>query len=151
MLAVAAIFTGGCQCGAVRYEMRAEDALADICHCRMCQRASGQPFMAFVKVKDESVRFTAGAPSVFSSSNIAERGFCRDCGTPLTYRRFGTGDINITLCSLDEPGRFAPAMQFGVQSKLAWVDAIAQLPQKTTDAWRRDNALPVIESHQQER
>ena len=59
---------------------------SSICHCRMCQKASGQPFMAFARVKAGDLAWTRGAPAVFQSSNLVERGFCRDCGTPLTYR-----------------------------------------------------------------
>ena len=59
--------TGGCQCGAVRYEMTAPPQCASICHCRMCQRASGQPFMAFTGGKVENICWTKRSPSFFKA------------------------------------------------------------------------------------
>ena len=77
--------TGGCQCGAVRYRLDAAPTGTHICHCRMCQKASGGPFMA--SVLTSSFVVTRGALSIFKSSDIAERGFCAACGTPLQSRR----------------------------------------------------------------
>ena len=56
----AAEWTGGCQCGAVRYQLLTPPEHACICHCRMCQRASGQAFMAFASVRREDLRWTRG-------------------------------------------------------------------------------------------
>ena len=81
--------TGGCQCGAVRYRLDAAPSGSNICHCRMCQKAGGAPFMAFTRRSDRKIRRHAGRIASFASSDIAERGFCADCGTPLTYRGLG--------------------------------------------------------------
>src|SRR5262249_27960178 len=89
----AAECTGGCQCGAGGYRLLRPRAHACICQCRMCQRASGQPFMAFASVRREDLRWTRGRPSTFVSSNIAERNFCSACGTPLTWHRAESGSI----------------------------------------------------------
>ena len=94
-------WTGGCQCGAVRYQLLTPPEHACLCHCRMCQRASGQPFMAFASVRREDLRWTRGSPSTFVSSNVAERNFCSGCGTPLTYHRVESGSIAVTIGSLD--------------------------------------------------
>ena len=132
--------TGGCQCGAVRYEWQAKSKLAfsSVCYCRMCQKASGQPFMGFTGGKREHIRFTRGAPAIFRSSNKVERGFCKDCGTPLTYAFEGTGDISVTINSLDDPEAMPPTKQFGIESKVSWFDAIHGLPAHTTDSWLKD-------------
>src|SRR5438445_1159075 len=98
-------WTGGCQCGAVRYQLLTPPEHACLCHCRMCQRASGQPFMAFASVRREDLRWTRGSPSTFVSSNVAERNFCSACGTPLTYHRVESGSIAVTIGSLDTPNR----------------------------------------------
>ena len=66
--------TGGCQCGAVRYELMEPPMRACICHCRMCQKASGQPFMAFATVKQEHLNWTRGTPGVYRE---LERGAAR--------------------------------------------------------------------------
>src|SRR5262245_14243337 len=80
-----ATYTGGCQCGAVRYALSAEPD-STVCHCRMCQKAVGGPFAALAKVRNEAFAWTRGQPGAFRSSSAAERHFCRDCGTPLTFR-----------------------------------------------------------------
>ena len=100
--------TGGCQCGALRYEWQEKPTHSSVCYCRMCQKASGQPFMGLTGGKIEHLRWTHGTPSVFKSSNMAERGFCRECGTPLTYKFDGTGNISVTINSLDDPEAAPP-------------------------------------------
>lgn len=127
--------TGGCQCGAVRYEWTEPPKHASVCYCRMCQKASGQPFMAFAGGRREHLRFTAGAPAVFRSSNLAERGFCAACGTPLTYAFDGTGRISVTMGSLDDPEAVRPQHQYGIESKVAWFDDILALPARRTEEW----------------
>lgn len=116
--------TGGCQCGAVRF--RAERlGRASICHCRMCQKATGSFFGPFVDA--HGLTWTRGEPKRFQSSNIARRGFCADCGTPLTYEA-EQGTPNIAIGALDDPGAAAPVVQIGLQAKLSYVDGLSALP-----------------------
>jgi len=143
-----ASWTGGCQCGAVRYELLAPPEHASVCHCRMCRRASGQPFMAFARVTNENLRWTRGRPSIFRSSNIVERGFCSGCGTPLTYRRLESGTVSVTIGSLDDPEPARPVVQFGVEGKLSWTRGLDQLPVKRTEDWMRENRIAHIYSRQ---
>ena len=72
--------TGGCQCGAVRYRITAPFENPHICHCRMCQKAFGNYFAALVGTKKTGLHWTKGGPSFFRSSEIVQRGFCKDCG-----------------------------------------------------------------------
>ena len=144
----AAEWTGGCQCGAVRYQLLTPPEHACLCHCRMCQRASGQPFMAFVSVRREDLRWTRGSPSTFVSSNVAERNFCSACGTPLTYHRVESGSIAVTIGSLDAPEAVRPIEQFGIESELSWISGLRALPAKRTEDWRREYRIPHIDSHQ---
>jgi hypothetical protein len=122
--------TGGCQCGAVRYRLAAKQPASNICHCRMCQKASGGPFMAFAGVALSDLTWTRGAPKVFASSTVAERGFCAECGTPLTYRIIEKDRISVTIGSLDRPSYVAPLMQYDVGSKVTWLNSIALLPER---------------------
>jgi len=122
--------TGGCQCGAVRYRLTAKPTGSNVCHCRMCQKASGGPFMAFAGVALDDLVWTRGAPKVFASSTVAERGFCGGCGTPLTYRIIGRNRVSVTIGSLDRASDAAPLMQYGVDSKVAWLDSITALPEQ---------------------
>jgi hypothetical protein len=141
-------WTGGCQCGAVRYQLLGPPDHASICHCRMCRRASGQPFMAFARVKHENLRWTQGRPSIFQSSNVAERGFCSACGTPLTYRHVGSGNISVTIGSLDDPEPARPVLQFGIEGRLSWFGELDGLPAQRTEDWMRDNDIARVDSRQ---
>ena len=140
--------TGGCQCGAVRYEWVEPPRYASICHCRMCQKASGQPFMALTGGKLENLRWTRGQPSIFKSSDRGERGFCAKCGTPLTYRFEGTGRISVAMASLDNPEAMRPTRQYGIESKLTWTDGLASLPAHRTEEWMKTAGVTGVVSHQ---
>jgi hypothetical protein len=111
--------SGGCQCGAVRWHVTAVNDSSHICHCRMCQKAAGNFFAALIGVPRDALTWTRGAPATFASSDKASRGFCRDCGTPLTYDYHESKHINLTTGSFDEPHRFAPKMQFGLEGQLS--------------------------------
>ena len=119
--------TGGCQCGAVRYRAEGPRDRASICYCRMCQRASGGPFMAFVRFRRDQVNWS-NQPAIFASSNIVERGFCKACGTPLSYRNRNSDYISLTLHSLDYPDLVQPEMRFSPEAEPSWCRVIADLP-----------------------
>jgi len=121
--------TGGCLCGRVRYEFRAAPLAQSLCHCRSCRRACGASPVAWLVLPTAGLRFVAGRPSRHRSSPGVERGFCRACGTPLTYRVLADPDtIDLTLCSLDEPARFAPTREVWVEHRLSWAAPAAGRP-----------------------
>ena len=128
-MSISRIFTGGCQCGAVRY--RVEGTLADphLCHCRMCQKAAGNYFLPLANAPRERISVTRGKPGWYRSSDIVRRGFCRDCGTPLFYEEQGSGHISVTLGSLDDPDDLRPAAQSGVESRVVWFSQLSRLPE----------------------
>jgi hypothetical protein len=142
------VHTGGCQCGAVRYALYAEPTGASICHCRMCQKAFGNYFAPLAGVPPKDLAWTRGAPGTFRSSELVERGFCRDCGTPLTFRYLDRDRISVSLGSLDDPSRFKPAEQFGIESRIAWVDEILTLPGTTTESDVSSERLARLASRQ---
>ena len=114
--------TGGCHCGAVRYEVRGLPFHATICHCADCRRAAGAPMVAWFSVAPEGFRVVAGEMRLYASSARAQRGFCGDCGTALTYAAHDSpGEIDVTTASLDDPAPVPPEdhVQFG--SHLPWV------------------------------
>jgi len=126
------ILTGGCQCGAIRFAVSAPPVKVSICHCRTCQKASGAPFASFADIDRENFIWTRGKPAAFRSSSIAERDFCRDCGTPLSFRRIDGPRIEIMTGAFDRPDRVIPTQQFGTESRLGWVVGVANLPSQTT-------------------
>ena len=124
--------TGGCQCGAVRFCFSAEPARRSVCHCRMCQKALGNVFARFAGGPLSQFAWTRGAPKIFRSSQACERGFCGECGTPLTWRDTREASIFVTIGSFDDPGRLAPTLNLGLQSKVVWVDSLGTLPASST-------------------
>lgn len=119
-------YTGGCQCGAVRFHVEGALGDASVCHCRMCQKASGNFYMPLVSVRGAHVTWTRGEPKRFQSSNVARRGFCADCGTPLTYE--APDGMALAIAAFDEPQGIVPTIQWGVEGKLPYVDHVADLP-----------------------
>ena len=140
--------TGGCQCGAIRYRLDVAPIRANICHCRMCQKAGAAPFMAFAAVPMEKFVVTGGVIATFASSDIAERGFCAVCGTPLTYRGLKSADISVTILSLDDPNAVAPDTQLGAESQVHWLAGALALPSVRTDEWLKRAKIATIQSRQ---
>ena len=91
---------------------------------------------------------TKGEPGVFRSSELVERGFCRDCGTPLFFRYLTTERISVSIGSLDEPGRVTPVKQHGIESRLPAFFALAALPGETTADSTPAECLPKLASRQ---
>src|SRR5262249_3550503 len=116
-----------------RYELTFAPDHVNVCHCRMCQKASGGAFMAFARIKKERLHWTRGEPAPFRSSRLVERHFCRACGTPLSYHFVETPNISVTVGSLGEPGGVRPEPQDRVERSLSWVPTVAHFPAKRTE------------------
>jgi hypothetical protein len=127
-----ATLNGGCQCGRVRYSVQVQDDAAYLCHCRMCQRATGGVFIAFKFVKKADVTWER-EPDRYASSPIANRGFCSACGTPLTFEFPDSENMDLTVGSFDTPDLLTPTHHFGAESlHEAWLDT-RSLPAYRTD------------------
>lgn len=141
---------GGCQCGTIRYRASTLRDDAHVCHCRMCQKAGGNFFQAFVGVPLEAFEWTRGKPAAFQSSGDVLREFCQQCGTPLSYRHADNAHVSITLGTFDEPGSIALTAQLGVESKQSQVDTLAALKTcLTTDAEAGPAAQDARDSNRQ--
>jgi hypothetical protein len=114
----------------------------------MCQKASGGPFMTFGGVPNSSFVVTRGVLSIFRSSDIAERGFCAACGTPLTYRLVGGRSVGVTLGSLDAPNGVAPEEQFGAESRISWLAAALVAPETSLSDWLKSKQITSVGSRQ---
>jgi hypothetical protein len=136
--------TGGCQCGAVRYHASVALTDAHICHCRMCQKAVGNAFAALAAAPRDAISWTRGTPAVFKSSGQVARGFCKDCGTPLFYDYLEGRRINLTIGSLDDPGKFPPHEQFGIEARLDWFAGLSALPEAGTTEQTMAGPAPKI-------
>jgi hypothetical protein len=99
----------------------------------MCQRATGGLFAALAGAPKSEFSWTRGEPAFFASSNLAKRGFCRDCGTPLSFAyEAPEARFYVTLGSLDEPNAAAIVKQYGVESRLDWVKFCEDTPAEAT-------------------
>lgn len=137
-------WSGGCQCGAVRFRV-VSLGRASLCHCRMCQKAFGGTGGALVTAKD--VVWTRGGPSYFHSSNAVRRGFCSDCGTPLTFEN--KHGLDIAIATFDRAGEIAPVVQLSRSARLPWFDTLARLPEPPADELaKKQSWYESIVSHQ---
>jgi len=142
------VMVGGCQCGAVRYALYAEPTDASICHCRMCQKAFGNYFAPLTGVRLKDFAWTRAAPGIFRSSELVERGFCRDCGTPLSFRYLEKDRISVSVGSLDEPARIRVEKQYGIESRLPAFATLHEVPGETTEESTPAEWLPRLASRQ---
>ena len=129
--------TGGCAFGKVRVEAQVENDDAYLCHCRMCQRATGSISIAFKNVKQADVTW-AGQPDWYDSSPIAIRPYCRECGTSLGFQfKQGSENMDLTVASFDDPSGFKPKHHFGAESMhRAWINTEG-LPEMRTEDYQK--------------
>ena len=135
--------SGGCACGKVRFTARVDTDDAYLCHCRMCQRATGGVSVAFKNLKKTDVRWAA-EPDWFESSPIARRPFCSGCGTSLGFEYPDSPNMDLAVGAFDDPARFKPTMHFGIESAhRAWINTEG-LPehrvadnQKSVERWEK--------------
>lgn len=124
--------SGGCACGAIRYEIEADPVMGVHCQCRICQRMSGAGHLSFVGFPKAGFRMT-GEPRWYEtkadSGNQVSRGFCPNCGSAVTGRSSGFPDmVTVMAGSLDDPKRFTPQMVVFTKSAQPWDSVDASLP-----------------------
>ena len=113
---------GGCACGRVRYTARVDNHEAYLCHCRMCQRATGSISIAFKGIRKDAVAWER-EPDWYRSSPIAHRPYCRECGTSLGFAFPDSETMDLTVASFDDPSRFRPVHHFAAESMhRAWLN-----------------------------
>jgi len=135
---------GDCQCGAVRNEVSVEPETSYLCHCQMCQRATGDIPATFVSCKESDRKWTVGYPEYYHSSAIAKRPYCAKCGTPLGFESLEGEYCDITIGSFDDLSVFSPSSHFGVEHlQQAWFDT-----RKLLREWA-DEHEPTIRRWQQ--
>lgn len=138
--------TGGCLCGAVRYEAIGKPLAVAYCHCASCRRHTGAPVVAWVAYESEMVRHPTGQRKIYNSSPGVGRAFCEECGTPLTWegnsRRFaGRVFTEFLISTLDAPHACVPDLHWFDSERIGWFDVSDDLPRY------RELAGPAIGSN----
>jgi hypothetical protein len=124
--------TGSCQCRAIRYTATGTPYHRTLCHCATCRGTSGAPSVAWFSVLLSDFSITQGTPKRYRSSDHGTRTFCGDYGTQLTFQEDGLDEIDVTICSLDDPESVPPEDQTFVRSMLGWMPASHALPKHAT-------------------
>jgi hypothetical protein len=121
---------GGCFCGALRYRVDGPPIDAGYCHCRMCQRASGAPVLAWGHWPRDAFRWLGGGePAVLVSSADCRRLFCGRCGTHLLFRdATDPGVVDLNLATLDDPSAVRPEYHIWTESRIPWFELADALP-----------------------
>lgn len=122
--------SGGCHCGAVRYEVSGEPMTHALCHCRDCRRHAGAPMVGWTMFPAGAVRTVRGAPKVYSSSEHGRRHFCPDCGTGLFYinDEMLPGIIDVQSATLDDPEAIPARVHIQVAERIGWMERAHELP-----------------------
>ncbi len=131
-------WTGGCLCGAVTYESDASPVKKNsgYCHCRMCQKAYGNGFTAFIGFPAESFRITRGEPTIYRSSNVGERGFCGRCGSPVIMRYASLPEsVWVYVGTMDRAAEMEHYMTSHVciEGEIPWLTIHDDLPRERSD------------------
>ena len=126
--------TGGCMCGAIRYETDADPIVMVNCHCRDCQRSSGSGYGAFVIMPKAAVK-VSGEPrfyrTVGDSGGAVDRGFCATCGAPVVSGLERLPDIiGFSAASLDDPSLYKPGLDIFTASAQPWHEMLASTQKK---------------------
>jgi hypothetical protein len=134
------LFTGGCICGAVRYECSAEPVMAGNCHCRDCQKAGGGAFASALAVPTAALKITGEVKyydTKGDSGHMVSRGFCPNCGARLFGKPKAMPDLTAILAgSLDDPSWYRPGMDIYTASAQPWaymnpdLAKFSKMPQK---------------------
>ena len=129
---MATIFTGGCLCGAVRYECTAEAIFMGNCHCRDCQKASGGAYEPVIGIPLPALRIAGNVKYhevKGDSGNTLSRGFCPECGSRLFGKTSAMTELAmITAGSLDNPNQYTPQMDIFTSSAQPWDHMNPALP-----------------------
>jgi hypothetical protein len=125
-------YTGGCACGAIRYEIAAEPVMVGHCQCRDCQRDSGTghaSHMAFPRAAAHLSGQATHWDKAAESGNSVSRAFCPTCGSPVFSTNNGMPELLfIRAASLDDPSRYKPQMVVWSKSGHAWDHTDPALP-----------------------
>lgn len=122
-------FSGSCSCGAVIWQARGAPTRNLICHCRDCQRGVSSAMSATIGFRPEDVQWS-GPVVPFKSSALAERAFCAECGTRLTFQSERWPDeVHISAVTLSDPSAYRPDTHVCTDETVPWLVLGGATPQ----------------------
>ncbi len=123
--------TGGCMCGAVRYETTGESFGINHCHCKSCRKHNGAAVVTLAGFKADQISFSGDERKIYESSPEVGRAFCGKCGTPLTWEG-EFGDLGLVfefhISTFDNPEVLVPTAHAFVSERIPWFDVADNLP-----------------------
>lgn len=124
------MLTGGCHCGAIRYEVEGEPAHAALCHCTDCRRQAGAPMVSWTLFGNDRFRVMQGEAAIYASSEHGRRHFCAACGTGLFYTndQIFPNQTDVQSATLDTPEALPPTAQIQVAERIGWMEDLDRLP-----------------------
>ena len=127
------IHQGGCQCGAIRYGVSGATIWSAGCCCRDCAKATGTPYIVWVGFPPNRVKFLSEKPQIRTSSQGVLRGFCRNCGTSLTYGRDPAFEaveptLYVAAATLDDPEAYPPTEVVWYGQRPTWFELSGNIP-----------------------
>lgn len=123
------VTTGRCLCGRLQFELRGRRLWVAHCHCQSCRRNTGSAMATFVGYNKEQLTYTRGERKFYQSSPGVQRGFCADCGTPMTYEADRCPDeVHLYISTIDNPEAFRPQLHVFVGERIPWLELEDDLP-----------------------
>ncbi|MBK1877406.1 GFA family protein [Pelagicoccus mobilis] len=118
---------GGCYCGKIRFEANPPVLYQAYCHCDNCRKAIGAQVVAWITVESSKFKYTQGTPKTYHTETTADRTFCPDCGSSLTYvHPDRSTHVDIVTGSLDHPECYPPNRDVFPEEKLPWISLCNQ-------------------------
>jgi hypothetical protein len=122
--------TGGCHCGAIRYQVEGDLIVHALCHCADCRRHAGAPMVGWAMYAEDAVKVTQGEPKIYASSEHGRRHFCTNCGTGLFYINTNMlpGVIDVQSGTYDDPDAVPVMAHIQVAERIGWMERAHELP-----------------------
>jgi hypothetical protein len=122
--------TGGCHCGAIRYELQGEAITHALCHCTDCRRCAGAPMVGWTMYPEGQLKVTKGTPKIYRSSENGRRQFCPDCGSGLFYTNAVVlpGIVDVQSGTYDNPDAVPARIHIQTAERIGWMAKAHELP-----------------------
>jgi hypothetical protein len=129
------VYEGGCLCGSIRYRVKGKQLRGTICHCSMCRKWSGAPFLTWTLFNKDKFEWIRGTPGAINATPAVIRKFCERCDCPLSFEFTDSSAIvGVTTGTLDKPDEFCPTRQNWTSREVPWLERTATLPRNPGDA-----------------